>query len=313
MSSITAQPDTTEKPERPNRRKKVAFVTAPSAVEAHALQGVLDRLGIESTTASEAELPGRTMSELALDCIRPADVVIGVLAQGPMSHNVYFDLGLARGLGKRILLVAKPKAIPTAVSLGLPYIRSAPDNTEGIKFALAQLFAVPHHGGRPVEPVTRQTRPIEGLADELLAQLQCGQQPPTEDKLPEVIGRAIRESGATVVSSPRPADGVNPDMAVWSDDLEPWIHNPLLIEFKSNVRSKGEVRQLVRQLRRYMEKVTVSTALVIYRGADASVVKEMHSPEVLFVSAEDFLDSLRDSGFGDVVRRLRELSNHRAS
>src|SRR5712691_7087275 len=141
MSITTAPLNRTEAARNGGAPTRTAFIAAPSTADTSALRQVLQRLGLHALTVFEADLPGRTFSEIVLECIRRADVVVGVLGDGPTNPNVVFELGVARGLGKRILIVAGDDAQATVAMLGDPHVRSKPDNEGAIEFAMTQILA----------------------------------------------------------------------------------------------------------------------------------------------------------------------------
>jgi hypothetical protein len=309
MSSNTKRPASGgEKRERP---KKTAFVAAATPSVARSLQKSLESAGFSSITTYECDRPGKSIPEITTECMRQSEIVIAVLGVGGVGANVLFELGLAHGLGKRILVVAEEKAVLTARSLGDPYILAKPDDAEAVGAAVKDILAGPHHGERPLEAPEKQSRPIGDLADDLLADLRPLDKNASEQKYVEVVRRAIEVSGVTAISEAKLGD-VNVDLAVWSDDLEPWVQNPLLIDVKVNIPTRAQVRVLADQMLWHMAKARLSHALVIYVSAAHSAKEEMHIPHVLFVSIQEFLESLRVSGFGDVVRRLRNRGVHGA-
>jgi hypothetical protein len=230
-----------------------------------------------------------------------------------MNPNVAFELGVAHGLGKRILIVADEAASPAVDMLGDPYIRTRPDNAQAIEFAMRQLLAAPPQVRKRPPETANQTHPIGRLADVLLAKLH-GDESLTEDRLAQLIHQAVAESGVTAAAGGKTADApAHFDLAVWSDDLEPWVHNPLIIELRTDVNSKKDVQTIVEQIRGSMERTRVSTALVLYRRASLPAVEEMRASQILFMSVEEFLGSLRDTAFAEVIRRLRDRSLHGAT
>ncbi len=194
---------------------------------------------------------------------------------------------------------------------GGPYIRTALDDAEAVEFALEQILAVPHHGSRPAKEPIQQTHPINGLADELLTVLREGKIK-SENELVNLIRRAIEASGVTAASRDSLGD-VQVDLAVWSDDLEPWVNNPLIIEVRSFLRSPTDADKVVKQILDYMRKTHVSTALVLYLTGAVAALEGVGLPSVLFMAVEDLLEALRTSGFGAVIRELRNKAVHGVS
>jgi hypothetical protein len=307
MTSNTKRPASGgEKRERPN---KMVFVAAATPSVARSLQKSLESAGLSSITTYECDMPGMSIPEITTECMRQSEIVIAVLGAGGLGANVFFELGLAHGLGKRILVIAEEKAVLTARSLGDPYIVAEPDDAEAVGAAVKDILAVPHHEERPLEAPEKQSRPIGNLANELLVDLRALDKNASEQKYVDVVRRAIEASGVTAITQAKLGDA-HVDLAVWSDDLEPWVQNPLFIDVKINIPTKGQVKVLADQMLRHLEKGRLSDALVVYVSAAHLAKEEMHFPHVLFVSIQEFLESLRDSGFGDVVRRLQSRAVH---
>jgi hypothetical protein len=287
-----------------------AFISASEDADTKALREILGRMGITAVTAEDAISPGMQVGEAILEALEGADIVIGVIG-GEVNPNVAFEVGMARGLGKRMLIITEDQERSAVDLFGGPYIRTRPDNAEAVEFALKQVLAVPHHGRRPATEPVQQTHAIEGLADELLSLLR-ERKVTTEEDLVHLICRAVEASGVTAASREK-VEGVGVDLAVWSDDLEPWVHNPLIIEVRSFLRTRAEAEASIQLVLNYMAKTRVTTALVLYLTAAPAALEGARPPNVLFMAVGDFLEALRHSGFGAVIRDLRNKAIDGAS
>jgi nucleoside 2-deoxyribosyltransferase len=70
-------------------------------------------------------MSGRTITEHAADIISESDLLIAILDSKQSNSNIYFELGYAFGLGKRILVVVPPElALPTDLT-DMFYIRAS--------------------------------------------------------------------------------------------------------------------------------------------------------------------------------------------
>ena len=125
----------------------------------------------------------------------------------------------------------------------------------------------------------------------------------------EVVIEAIRQSGVEVASqSGGPDRGF--DLAVWSEDLEPWVSNPLFIRLKASIGSEAALQDVVLNLVRTMGSTGVQWALLIYGDSPLAPEKVIGAPNVLAIAAEGFLRALEGSSFGEVVRKLRNERVH---
>jgi hypothetical protein len=188
------------------------------------------------------------------------------------------------------------------------------DNEEAIRFALDQLLSAPEPRKR--EPTT-QTKPFRGLgtrADDLIAALERSLATSDWRSVEEVVSDALRTSGADVVVT-SPDRDIGADFAVWSDVLEPFVGNPLLVEVKARIRGKSEATRAVRQLASYVGASGSRWALLLYgEGPDLeSQPWKGSAPNVLVLSLRSLLDTLRTQGFPELVRDLRNRRVHGAS
>ena len=167
-------------------------------------------------------------SELQRELVQ-ADLVVGILPTGRQSAWVLFELGQAWALGRRIVVIAPPGSEPVPSTLQrLLVLRIAPDNRQAIDFALDQLLSA------PPEPQTTQVRKAFESRRSGCAVRFAPHKTGSFDafgwwaEFEKVISDAIKGSGAdVVVESPDQDRGA--DLAVWSDVLEPFVGNPLLI------------------------------------------------------------------------------------
>lgn len=185
------------------------------------------------------------------------------------------------------------------------------DNAEAIGFALDQLLAAPEpsQGER-----TTEAKPLHGLgtmADDLIRVLEHAVAMNDWRSVEQIVADALRSSGADIVSKARDSD-VHADFAVWSDVLEPFVGNPLLVEVKARFRSNADVIRAARQLASYVDASGCRWALLLHgEGLDRSARPwDAYPPNILVLSLRSLLDSLRTRAFAEVVRDLRNRRVH---
>lgn len=286
-----------------------AFITSPVSVDVRGVRGILERRGIRTFTADELDLPGHPLSEILEEGMSRADIVVGVLGTGTSSDNVLFELGFAQAKNKRTLVLVTGDAPLSAwASSGIPYVRTDLTNPQAVDFAVAQILKVPQSGG-PRETPVRRTRPLGKDADELLARWNGAAKDQIGAVLEDVVLEAIRLSGVDTISQ---SGGRDPrlDLAVWSGDLEPWVTNPLLVEVRANIESVADLEKVVLNLVRTMGSTGVHWTLLIYGRSPKNPEWMIRVPNVLAISAGDFLHALKGLSFGELVRKLRNERVH---
>jgi hypothetical protein len=165
-------------------------------------------------------------------------------------------------------------------------------------------LSTPDRTHQPAEGYT--THPIGPLADQILERLTQASPREFED----LIHDAIKASGASTIARGSEAQGNAIDFAVWSNDLEPSVTNPLLIECKSNLRHPSDVNEAIGGMFRALEAIHNSFGLVLCKESGKVSNATPRTVPLAFVSAEDFLIGLRDTGLAEYTRKLRKSAVH---
>lgn len=243
------------------------------------------------------------------------DLVIGVLASDQQSPWVLFELGQASALGRRIVLITSPKSDPLPFALHqVLVLRIDLDNAEAIGFALDQVLSAPEPPA-PGSSARSRTLPALGqTADDLVNRLNSSLTTGDARSLERLVADALRASGADVVA-PAPIHDRGPDFAVWSDVLEPFVGNPLLVEVKARLNTRADVNQAVHQLASYLGASSSRWGLLLYGDGphpDAEAWADT-PPNVLVLPLRSLLGSLRTQAFPELVRDLRNRRVHGSS
>ena len=265
--------------------KGSVFTAAPASVETSKLREMLEDRGFDPFTLEDAEAGGRSISDLIADSIDRADLVLVVVPHhGTRNPNVFIELGYALAKKKRILALVPPdEELPFSAA---PYLRTELDNQEAIGFGVDQVLAAPKGKskgkGKSRNRGIKKTKPLGAAADRLLVEVRANGGQITETKFMDIVRRAIEESGvSTIVSKPAGATR-RVDFAVWSDDLEPLIKNPVVIELKSRLRGREHFEETIAQLARALDVTHTQLGLLIYAASDGDIDEEaVHDPRIL--------------------------------
>jgi len=294
------------------RKIKTCFVSAPRGIPLEVLRESLLAHGIRPLIPQELAAGNDWASELQRQ-LAQADLVVGILPTRRQSPWVLFELGQAWALGRRILIIAQPGSEPVPSSLQrLLVLRIALDNRQAIDFALDQLLSAP-----PEPPAKEATRkPFESAvlgaqADLLLARLDQLLHSGGAQGFEKMVSEAIRNSGTdVVVESPELDRGA--DLAVWSDVLEPFVGNPLLVEVKLKIPTKAILVEVFKQLNSYLGASDSRWALLLYGDGPPPEDRFWNScpPNILLMPARAMLEALRTRTFPEIVRDLRNRRVH---
>ncbi len=287
-------------------RKKRVFIASSQGNFAE-VQKAMKRFDLDAVTLEQTATPGTTWVDSLNRCVNDADMVIGIMADRRRDTNVFFELGVASALNKPTLLFITPDyPVDLIPPSGIPYLRMDVRNEDAVMFGLKQALSLSTRDRmhQPADGFT--TRPIGTVADQLLAKL--AQSSPLEFE--DLIYNAIKASGAQTIARGSEAEDRGIDLAVWSSDLEPTVTNPLLIACKSSLRSQSDVNEAIGRMFRALEAIHNGCGLVLYKEADELSTVAPRSLPVVFVSAEEFLNGLRDTGLAELVRKLRNAAVH---
>ena len=254
--------------------RKSCYICAPLGSNLEAVRRVLDYLGVRSTASSELPIDNLTID--LKKQLMAVNVVIGILNEEHTSPWMWFELGQAVAFGRRVLLINSPNSRPLPVPLnGLPTLRIDVENSEAIAFALEQVLRAP--SPRPVRSRRPKSKGLGTRADQLLLDLEHALRAQDFLAVNAVVASALSESGAdTVVTSER-VHKVEVDLAIWSDEIDPVVGNPLIIEVKPIL-----TRNAFDQLSAYMSNAGLRWGMLLYdlrRGPEIAATRNHpHEP-----------------------------------
>lgn len=290
--------------EKPQRKR--IFVASSQAHFAE-LEKVMQRFALDAVTLDQAASPGSTWVDSLHRCINDADIVVGIVGDREKDTNVFFELGVASALNKPTVLFITPEyPIDLVPPSGIPYLRMNLRNEDAVVFGLEQAASLVSGDRMHRLPDGFTTRPIGSFADQLLERLPQTSAREFED----LIYDAIKASGPLTVGRGSEIEDAGVDFAVWSSDLEPIIANPLLIECKTSLCDASAVNEAIGRMLRALGAMHNGCGIVLYKHARDVPMAVPRSLPVVFLSAEEFINGLRDTALAELVRKLRNATVH---
>ncbi len=291
-------------------RPRSVCVAAPSGVDTVPIRKSLEAKGVRPFSPDELDLPGLRLDQILREALQRADIVVAVVDATPASSFVFYEVGFAQGMNKPVIVLLMADASSSFWgSTGVPYFRFNPDNPAGLEFAINQILAIPYQEVKTSPAPTRRTQPLGGRVDDLLTRLREQGVTLTDEDFQTIISQAIQASGVTTLAQGN-GEQKNVDLAVWSDDLSPWIGYPLAVALQRSLQGATAVAAAIAQLTQGMARGNMLWGLLIYLQSPLDVGSAVTAPNVLAVSAERFLEALRTLSFGDLVRQLRKQRVH---
>lgn len=279
------------------------------------IRPIVDSLKKHGLTFSVADIhsPSVSIVDRIRNQIDAADFVIGIFGNPHEDTNVFYEIGLAHGLDKRVLIFATdPKAkLPFEVER-LNIVRSDLSNSAAVDFAIDQLISAPPKSikARPARP-TSISKPLGRQASHLLERLNKLPETGSEYLLTELVNDLLHACKLDVIAESKVKD-IGVDFAIWSDELEPFMGNPLIVEVKKKLGRKVEIVKAGDQLAKYLERASADWALLIYQLGveEEDVAWNSLSPKVIPLRLDKLINRLRDQSLADVVRDRRNQVVH---
>jgi nucleoside 2-deoxyribosyltransferase len=297
--------------QRKTEKHLTCFVASPSFVDVEPILEVLKQRRIKGILPGTSSSTTATFADSVSDQIRKSDFVLAYLAPRA-SESVYYEIGAATALGKRSLLVVDPgfRELPTDFG-GFLHVRAKLSETNSIGFALDQMLSKSGFGKPKTRRVLKKTRPIGKLADELISILRNLEGQTSEEEVSRVVMRALEASGIAVHANPTSSD-LGVDFAVWADELNDWVGNPLLVEVKSDLADSNRLSITRRQIETYLAQTNARWALLLcLRGpASTATAERTRFQTILVMNVYDLVENLRRHSFARVIRDARNRVVH---
>jgi len=286
---------------------RACYISSPSGVKTSAIENVLASRGLITVLGSEvtkaADISGRNI----IQSIVNSDYMIAVLRSGADNTNVYYEIGLAHGLGKRTLIFASPEIKQSVAKLKSSlYLRLEINNEDSIAFAIDQVLGAPEIIIDSPGMVVGENKPIGKLADDLLSELRNPDS--TWGAHPEnAVVQALGTSGVNALVKSKNLDE-GADIAVWADELENLIGNPLLVEVKQRISGTTSITRLSNQLESYLDHSNAEYLLLLYlEGPETESEDWKQIPDSVFhMPIPDFLETFGNNNLIQIVRSLKD-------
>lgn len=292
-----------------NDRIKTCFISAPASADVRPISETLRNRGVQVLGLSESSAEASWQASLAASIAR-ADLIIGVITHQDISNTI-FEIGVAVGYGKPLLIFAPAKGVALPASLqSFQVVRTSLQNREAIDFALDQVLAspsVPSRLDRSTKPSSAGKTIETGFYRNRLSQLmQDGQ----FRELESLVATVLRESSAEIVAEATSPDrGI--DLVVWSDDLQSYVDNPFPIEVKARLRSRDDVKRALGQTAKAAETIGSRWSMLLYGEGPSQDDRVWRSnPFVLTLKIDDLFARLERVTFPEIVRSLRNRRVH---
>ena len=294
---------------------KTCFISAPFGADLGGLPRVLDKLNINWEWAKGRSVTSDSLLGDLRKIIRMVDLVVAVLTNLPDDANTLFEVGVAVGLGKPVLLLLSNDCELPFNLEPFPHVRVSLRDEKAIELHLDLLirtirskqgpFRYSSSGQVPVNPV--RTDDEDKLGDRVSANRQSGHQLEVE------IVDLIEQAGGQVLLQNPDTPGFTPDLLVWFPNRDLELFNPAVIELKTYPLTRAMLGKIEDQLTTYLRNTGVRTAMIVAPGIEAEEPKGFRGNpalNVFLIDLERFRQLLRTGQLANHLRQERNRAAH---
>jgi Nucleoside 2-deoxyribosyltransferase len=291
-----------------NKTISTCLISAPFGADLGALPRVLDKSGIHWEWAKHgSEYSDRLPGDIRR-IIRHVDFVIAVLTDQTTDNNTLFEIGVAVGIEKPVLLILPiERKIPLKLET-VPYVRVPLEDEQAIALHLDLLIRnIRMNNGRFRYPVSEQLKTIPTPVVPKDGHREGGL------SLQAEIVDLIEQAGGQVLLQNPDAAGFRPDLLVWFPEQDPELFNPAVIELKNRPLSATRLTKIENQLVQFLENTGVRIGMIVAPEVEAerpTGFRGSPAVNVFFINVERFRELLRTGQLADHLRRERNRAAH---
>jgi len=284
-------------------RFKQCFISAPFGTDTSVLRSVLDERGIRWSDQTIVQ-PGSNWLTAMDDALTKSDFVCVMLPQGQQQGNVLFELGVAYARRKPILaFVASSATLPSDI-LSLTYVSIDPNDRAAVKLALETFLK--HAVERPVR-ATLGARSKGGPRFHAVSPEPPRATPEFEQRTAKLLVGA-----GFIVSWPAEQRVKGADFAVWIDEVQHSLGNPLLVDVRAGTLSPQRIREAAAELRTYVSKTHGFSGLLVYWDKRNKEFPALTGewPLIFQISGAKLTEFVREGRLPEELVRLRNAAVH---
>lgn len=298
------------------RNIRSCLISAPFGADLGELPHVLDRAEVQWEWAKSDLAYTEQWPSDVRRLIRRADFVIGVILGTPGDANTMYEIGIAVGLYKPVLLILTGEhSLPHNLS-AFPHVRASLADGHALALHLDLLMQSVKKGLRRRTPSWQAPRSTKTPTDTIRPRKPLTEPKYTESSLEAEIANLITRAGGQVILHPHleaPSGKFIPDILFWLPAGDAELLNPAVVEIKAGRLHKPYLDQTQQQLIEFMQEAGVRTGLIVGRGLTPDAPRGFRgSPalNIFFLDLDEFQNLLRSSQLGDRLREERNRAVH---
>lgn len=290
-----------------------AFIISTKNNTINLIKKLLNDLNIESQDIYDIPSDYSFIEDEVNEKIKNADFVIAIIEE--LDANVFYEIGLSKGLGKPVFfIVNKNVKLPVSMT-NMTHITSSLNDKNLIKKSLSKFIdEINFQGDNNIKKLKKfnleSKLRIKNFST-IKQQIEKIRNEGTEKDLENITQKLFNMLNKKIVfNSIKQNKGV--DYAIWVDELQYTIGNPIFIELKYGKLSENYIYNAEKQLVKNLEKTDTQAAILLYLDKNGNKYEnKFHiSPLVLRFDYEDFINGLEEKGFIELILNRRNAIAH---
>jgi hypothetical protein len=286
--------------------RKSCFVIAPYQVQVGSFLEALRTQNVEPFFISDFLKSGSFAISSLRSAFKSVDLVIALLIPGHILDNVIFEIGLAVGMSRPLLVFAERGLKLPSDLRGLrvnfvdlsALVNTIPEIQKFLEPKLKSEFVASRYDS--LGPPDRARPRLKGpaLSDELRRLRSAIVHRPSAAQLESDLSRLLTVVGWTVAEARSSAKTRAPDLAVWIDEIQKDVGNPLAVEVKTSL-SPQELARAVEQLSHYVTSSGAKAGILLYGGPEIPLERNVAQrfPPIFAFTLEQLADLLEQEKF----------------
>jgi len=268
---------------------------------------VLDELNIERMDAFSVE-PGESIETSLISMILESDFIIAILSS--TSPNVLFEIGLAVGSNKSVFLLVEENMVLPFNLKGMTYIKINDKLSENMLLPL-RYFIQGLHNKKFLELMTPKYIKSEVEEKQFFEKLQDIKTNGNGIQFESFVIDFFKQikNQYTTSKFANNFQDVSYDLALWIDELEGQIYNPILFDLKFGKMNQNRMDEIAK--RAMFSANNGQMIIVVY--CDTSNTTFSYTSKysgILIVSFEKFMQAVFKYGLPKAILLLRNSAAH---
>jgi hypothetical protein len=291
----------------PSKKRLSCFVSAPFGVDTSALYKSLAANGVTPMRLDSLR-PGQPIFDALSQIIDEADFVICYLPKGKDLAQVHFEAGFALGRSKQVVMfVDGPLQTPLASLVQHASLNMA--NSDQIDSMVQSMLHAISHWAQGKRVVRKRLRAVpSGVVTRSIDRMQASSGKEWGHEAASILAELLTAAGAQVVVS-RDREDKYADLAVWVDELDHPIGNPILVELKRNAEKDG-LLNAQRTLQKLLLDRVGACGLIVHARQENWKVVPGSMPLIFQVGLPNLANSLIEGDLGAQIVQLRNRAIH---